>query len=137
MLRAKLTRAAPTITISDSLQRPLPLDLAWADVAVANVSTSVVEAVLAGVPVFVHVAAWLEGVPASSFVHPSRRFFLADDGVAKVTDLVRRARAGEDVSAADDFALETLFGPSRRPATLAAALARGPAPGVVPAAKAL
>jgi hypothetical protein len=126
LLRATLQRVSG-LTVSDSLATPLAVDLEQADLIVGAVSSSMVQALAVGLPAFVHVAARVSGMPATSFFHESRQFFYAAEGAEKVCDYLRRLRAAEDVSEPEAYALNEMFGPTRRPPSLLSVLAGGDA----------
>lgn len=94
--------------------RPLAEDFEWADVVVSTQSTSLVEALVTGLPVIGYV--YPEAIMAMTYLHPCRAFFRGDD----LADRLHRCL--EDITSAtpesrfpEDYALERLFGPSRMP----------------------
>jgi hypothetical protein len=112
-VREDLARAEGVVL---SRGTPLDDDLAWADVIIATMSTTALEAMLGGTPVFVHALPDVWGLPATSFVAPDRIFFHAEDGARLVgTWLDRYAEAPSNGLAAEARALVTLFGPEGTP----------------------
>jgi hypothetical protein len=70
--------------------RPFEDDAAWADVMVSSLSTIVIEAIFAGIPVFVHVLPEADGLPATRHLAPSRVFFHAEDGARVIAEWATR-----------------------------------------------
>jgi hypothetical protein len=126
---AALERAlarAPDVELSRG--RSLAEDLDWCDVLVSGQSTALVEAVLGGVPSFVHVTPEYED--DLDWVPSTRTFFHAEDIVEPFLEWVRALRRGDAIDVEAD-ARRALFGPEGRPVTLREALAdvsppRGP-----------
>jgi hypothetical protein len=94
--------------------RPLTEDFDWADIVVSTQSTSLVEALVTGLPVIGYV--YPEAIMATTYLHPSRSFFRGDDlgdrlhcCIDDITSATPESRFPEE------YALERLFGPSRTP----------------------
>ncbi len=101
-------RGRPYLTRSTS--ETCQEDVAWADVVLASISTSVVEALLGGGVVFVHLPPDHLDVTPTSFIEPTRRFFWARDVVGPVCECLTAIDAGLDVTAPERAALTKLFG---------------------------
>lgn len=100
-----------------SRTRPLEEDLDWCDVLVTVASTAMVEAALGDVPIFVHALPEFE--PEFSFMPPERRFFRAEEFLAKFQAYVEAVRRGDPAaSAADARGKVGLFGKTGRPRTV-------------------
>ena len=106
-------------TAPDGLQ----VELAWADIVITSISSSIVEAILHPVAVFVHdVPAHESGVLMSLF-DASRRFGDAADLTSRFGRLVEQFKADDPARLSSEDALrESFFGPSRRPRELKALL---------------
>jgi hypothetical protein len=102
----------PFVTLSRN--RPLADDLDACDVLISGRSTALIEAVVAGVPFFVHAPPGME--PDVEWAPAERRFFHAEDVVAPFIAWAD-ALAGNspEASDADRRARLALFGPSARP----------------------
>ena len=97
----------------------LEADARWADVIISTVSSTVIEVLFAGVPVFVHALPAYWGTRLLSFVDPDRLFFYADDGARLVADWLRRFQDDVDVRLAPELrARRVLFGPRAEPTSL-------------------
>src|SRR6185436_6420066 len=94
-------------------------DVAWADVVVSSLSTSIIEALFADVPVFVHVTPDFRDVPATSFLDPQRTFFRASELAPRLDACLRALANGDpEARAPEARARESLFGPGGAPRTL-------------------
>jgi hypothetical protein len=84
-------------------------DVDWADIVVTSVSSVFIEALFADLPVLLHVIPDIEGTAALDFVDPSRQFFYAKDGAARLAAVLEGLPKGEDVLAPDRAALRGCF----------------------------
>jgi hypothetical protein len=101
-------------TIELSRGRPLTEDFEWADLVVSTQSTSLVEALVTGLPVIGYV--YPEAIAATTYLHPVRSFFRGDDLADRLHRCIADIRSGTPESRApEEYALERLFGPSRTP----------------------
>jgi hypothetical protein len=103
-----------------SRERPLGADTAWADVVISSFSSAAFEALMADVPLFLHVTPELRDSPAVTSFEPERRFFRAAEIQAPFADCVA------DLDDGDPGALEperrarvALFGTAGEPSPLA------------------
>lgn len=115
---APLVKRLEPLGVQVSRGRALAADVDEADLVVSNMSTVVAEAVLTGLPVFVHVMPLHWGAPAADFIHPDRAFFRASDGLALVAKYLERAKAGVVDPLPEAFMRERLFGPTGQPQPL-------------------
>lgn len=69
--------------------RTLEEDTAWADVIVTIVSSTMLETMFVGAPIFVHALPQYWGIPTTDFFDPERLFFYAEDGVRAIDNLLR------------------------------------------------
>lgn len=69
-------------------------DLTWADVVVSAHSSTVVESLFAGRPVFVHLRPELVISPFSAYAHQARRFCTAEEGARLMAECIRILAAG-------------------------------------------
>jgi hypothetical protein len=104
--------------------RSLEEDIRWADAVVATPSTTVLESLLAQVPVFLHLLPEFRDGPNARALDPERRFFRAEEGVARIAPVLEGLRRGDDVTAPERRALERLFGPGGKPVPFGAVLRR-------------
>jgi hypothetical protein len=117
-----ISRASEGLPAEVSHGRPLAEDFGWADVVVSSISTAVLQALLVDVPVLVHLTPDVEDEPLVSPFAPSRTFFRALDGAAKLDTVVLQLRA-PDVLDPERRARAILFGETQQPLTLVDALA--------------
>jgi hypothetical protein len=115
---APLVKRLEPLGVHVSRGRTLAADVDEADLVVSNMSTVIAEAVLTGLPIFVHVMPLHWAAPAADFVHPDRAFFRATDGAALIERYVERAKAGAVDPVPEAFMRERLFGPTGRPQPL-------------------
>lgn len=112
-------------SVACSRGAPLESDLEWADVVVTSVSTSMLEALALGRPVFVQLTPEFQDVALTRFVSPERAFFRAKELARLLAEFVHRWRSGDDRAFAPDRqARAALFGPSGQPASLFVVLQR-------------
>lgn len=91
--------------------RPLGEDLRWADVVISTPSSSVAEALFAGIPVFMHAEPDCWRTAVANWMDPERVFYHAEDGARQVKRvLLDMARASEGVLRPEQRARELLFG---------------------------
>jgi hypothetical protein len=119
--RDAVTRASEGLSAEISRGRSLEEDLAWADVVVSTLSTALPKALLAGLPVLVHITPDADDTARVLPFSPQRRFFSAADGAAKLDAIVAQLDAPETLEP-ERGTLAFLFGDSRTPRTLAEAL---------------
>lgn len=95
---------------------PLDHDAAWADLVVSSYSTSIIQLIVAGLPVFVQVRTDMVGLPALDFIAPERAFFGAREGARKIAAFIEVLERGDgDALEAEETAKVALFGASGAP----------------------
>ena len=115
-----LSRAASHIRDLPRSSESLEEDFAWADCIVSSMSTTVVEAMFVGVPVFLHVPPQYEEAPNVVALAPERRFFYAQEGARKIAEAFLHAGA---VDTDPERRTQALFlGPTLQPRPLSEAL---------------
>lgn len=91
-------------------------DAAWADLVVSSISTTLIEVLFAGVPVFVHALPEHWGTPVTSFIDPSRLFFRAADGADAISSwLDQHGSDAKGGLAQEEKARVALFGATGEP----------------------
>jgi hypothetical protein len=110
--------------IERSPSRALEEDLGWCDLVVTTMSTALVEALFAGVPIFKHVLPEFRDGPNCRCYDPSRVFLWSDEVVPRIVDVVDALVRGDDVLGPERREREALFGPGGRPQSLGEALRR-------------
>lgn len=94
-------------------------DFEWADLIISSYSSTVVEAMFAGIPAFVHLRPELEDTPFCGFIANERRFFYARDVVDRVVHCIRQLRAGDaTVLLPEERGREAVVGSSQQPTAL-------------------
>jgi hypothetical protein len=107
--------SAPKVELS--IGHSLQADLDWADVAVSNPSTVLVEALLTGIPVIAYLIPDL--IIGCEFVHPSRVAFNGPELRKALGECVTRLTIGDpDALAPERHARTKLFGPEGVPRPL-------------------
>ena len=102
---------------------PLDADATWADLVICGYSTSIIQLIAAGLPVFVQVRPEMVGLPALDFLAPERAFFDAREGARKIAACIDAFERGDvDALAAEAAARIALFGPTGVPLPSRAAL---------------
>jgi len=97
----------------------LTRELAWADVLVTSISSSIVEAVDYSVPILVHDIPIFDPAGVLSFFAPERRFRHAEDLSAKLRTCIEALESSSPDALRPELALEReLFGPGRQPKAL-------------------
>jgi len=89
---------------------PLEEDVGWASIVVSSMSSALIEALFAGVPVFVQLPPHFDGLHVFSFVPRERAFFYADDLWPKLLDVQGALERGLDASEPERQARQMLFG---------------------------
>ena len=119
--KAIRTDHARLVNVALSRDRPLEEDVAWADVVISSNSTTVIETLFAGVPIFVHLLPEQWDIPALSFLAPERLFFHAEDGAQRIGMwLTRYGATPADGLEPERLARLALFGPSGEPTPMTA-----------------
>jgi hypothetical protein len=117
---ARALARIPPVELSQG--RPLAEDLDWCDVLVTSQSTALIEAILVGVPSFVHVTPEYER--ELGWVAPERAFFHAEDLVPRFARWMAALESGDPLANdADARARHALFGPTEKPRPFREALA--------------
>lgn len=100
-----------------STNRPLHEDATWADLIVCGYSTSIIEVLFSGAPVFVQARSELLGLPAHDFLQEPRVFFYADEGAEKIGRYLSAWTSvnTRELLAPEYEAKERLFGPTQTP----------------------
>ncbi len=76
-------------TVERSPNQALDDDLAWSDLVISAMSTTVLESLFAGVPVFVHVPPEAADGPNARFLDPTRVFFYSREAAPRIAQLLR------------------------------------------------
>jgi hypothetical protein len=99
---------------------PLGADTAWADVIVSSFSSAAFEALMADVPLFLHVTPGLRDFPAVTCFDRARRFFRAEEIRAPFADCIAALDDGDPVALEPERrARAALFGTAGEPSSLA------------------
>lgn len=120
---------AKALSTSPGLERSSPNaelaeDLGWADVVVCSPSSSLFQALLVDVPVFLHLTPEYAVTPAADFMHDSRTFFRAEELVPKLAACLQQLEAkAADALAPERAARTALFGPTGTPLSFSEAFA--------------
>lgn len=119
--REAVARTMATVTnVECSVGRDLTDDVAWADIIVCTPSSTLYQAVLADVPVFLHLTPDYAETPIGNAIVPSRTFFFAEELVPKLSACLDALKRGDpDALAAERQARTTFFGPGGQPKSFA------------------
>lgn len=112
---AQAHAARPWMELSPP-NRKLAVDLEWCDVAVTTPSSSIAQALFAGVPVFQHAEAEYWRTAVADWMDRSRLYFYADEGAKLLLDVLHALEAGDPRSLApEESARIALFGDAGTP----------------------
>jgi hypothetical protein len=123
-IQATLARCTEPLRPELSTSRDgLQDELAWADIVVSSISSSIIEALLHPVALYVHDIPRHERDVLMTLFDTSRRFANADELTPRLAAFARARQAhATDAFAPEDRLREKFFGPSRRPRDLGALL---------------
>jgi hypothetical protein len=103
-------------------------DLSWADLVVSSMSTTVFEALLTDVPVFMQVLPYLDGAPVLAPLAKERQFFRAEEVISRIVACLERLdRDDPDALRPERASRVALFGPTGEPTSIDARFFAGDA----------
>ncbi len=94
-----------------SLDRSLEDDFDWADIVVSSYSTVISQALVRGVPVFVHLMPEFQDISLTKFLASERVYFTPQELIEKILEFIRGGRRLDS----EEFAKVNLWGPKKTP----------------------